>query len=57
GLELENGFIKVNAKGETNIKGVYAAGDVTGKPLQVANAVGDGLVAALNVAEYLDLAK
>ncbi|MEG0179145.1 MAG: FAD-dependent oxidoreductase [Oscillospiraceae bacterium] len=54
GIEIEEGFIKVNNKAATNIKGVYAAGDVVGKPLQVANAVGDGLVAALSAAEYID---
>ena len=53
GIAIENGYIATNAQGETNIPGVYAAGDVTGKPLQVANAVGDGLVAALSAADYL----
>ena len=35
-------------------QGLFAAGDMTGKPLQVANAVGDGLVAALAAVDYLD---
>ena len=38
----------------TNIPGLFAAGDMTGKPLQVANSVGDGLVAALSAVDYLD---
>ena len=54
GLALENGSIVVNRSMETNIPGVYAAGDVTGAPLQVAKAVSEGLIAALSVADYLD---
>ena len=38
---------------ETAIPGVYAAGDCTGKPLQVAKALGEGLVAALSADAYL----
>ena len=53
-LETEDGSIKVNRKMETNLKGVYAAGDCTGAPLQVAKAVGEGHVAALSACEYLD---
>lgn len=30
GLETSGNFIKTNAKGETNCKGIYAAGDCTG---------------------------
>ena len=53
-LELEDGHIKVDRKMQTNLPGVYAAGDCTGRPYQVAKAVGEGLVAALNATEYLD---
>ena len=38
----------------TNLPGVFAAGDCTGLPLQVSKAVGEGLVAGLRAAEYLD---
>lgn len=54
GIELEDGHIAVNRKMETSISGVWAAGDCTGKPYQVAKAVGEGLIAALSAAEYLD---
>lgn len=54
GLEMENGFVKTDSAMRTNIPGLFAAGDMTGKPLQVANAVGDGLVAALAAVDYLD---
>ena len=49
GLETdETGYIKINIKQETNIPGVYAAGDVTTHPVkQVGTAVGQGITAAL----------
>lgn len=53
GLALEDGFVKTDALLRTNIPGLFAAGDLTGKPFQVARAVGDGLVAGLSAAEYL----
>jgi len=37
----------------TNIDGVYAAGDCTGRPYQYAKAVGEGNVAVHSVLEYL----
>lgn len=52
-LEVEEGHIAVNRKLETNVKGVYAAGDCTGKPYQYTKAVGEGNVAAHSVIEYL----
>ena len=54
GLALEDGSIKVDRSMATNIPGVYAAGDVTGAPLQVSKAVGEGLIAGLSVADWLD---
>ena len=53
GLETENGHIKVNRQMETSHKGVFAAGDCTGKPYQYTKAVGEGNIAAHNVIEYL----
>lgn len=53
-IEMEDGHIKVDRTMSTSIKGVWAAGDCTGKPYQVSKAVGEGLVAALSAAEYLD---
>ena len=52
-LEVQDGHIVVNRQMETNLKGVYAAGDCTGKPYQYAKAVGEGNVAAHSVIEYL----
>ena len=52
-LTTEGSFIPVDRGMRTNIAGVFAAGDCTGKPLQVAKAVGEGNVAAISAAEYL----
>ena len=46
GLEVEDGYIKVDAHMATNLPRIYAAGDCTGQPLQLAKAVGQGQVAA-----------
>jgi thioredoxin reductase (NADPH) len=54
GLELKDGFIVTNTQGRTNIPGVFAAGDCTGKPLQVAKAVGDGQKACFAAIALLD---
>ncbi|MFW5995647.1 MAG: NAD(P)/FAD-dependent oxidoreductase [Halanaerobiaceae bacterium] len=53
GLEIEKNHIKVNGDMETSVPGVYAAGDCTGTPYQIARAVGQGQVAALNAVSWL----
>lgn len=53
GLETEGGSIKVNRDCSTNIKGLFAAGDCTGRPYQYVKAAGEGNVAAHSAAEYL----
>ena len=53
GLALDGRFVRVNREQETNIPGLYAAGDCTGRPLQIAKAVGEGLVAAQNAARSI----
>jgi len=54
GLKLDNGFIEVDRNMQTNIEGVYAAGDITGKPLQISKAVSEGLIAAQHAALKID---
>jgi thioredoxin reductase (NADPH) len=56
GIELDEiGLIKTNNHMETNIKGVFASGDVrSGATMQIASAVGEGATAALSIREYLD---
>lgn len=53
GLEMDGAFIRVDRSMKTGVPGVYAAGDCTGLPLQVAKAVGEGCVAALAAAQSL----
>lgn len=45
-------YISTNKKQETNIAGLYAAGDICGPPWQMAKAVGEGCVAGLEAAAY-----
>ncbi|GAA5166379.1 alkyl hydroperoxide reductase subunit F [Viridibacterium curvum] len=54
-LELsKHGEIIVDAKGQTNLPGVFAAGDVTTVPYkQIIIATGDGAKAALSAFDYL----
>lgn len=52
-LEMEDGHIAVNRQMKTNLKGVFAAGDCTGKPYQYTKAVGEGNIAAHSAIEYL----
>lgn len=53
GLKTENNSVIVDRKMETNIKGLFACGDITGSPFQIAKAVGEGNVAALSAVESL----
>lgn len=50
-LRLENGFIPVDENMETELPGVYAAGDIRVKQVrQVSTAVADGTIAAVHAA-------
>jgi len=51
GLEMDGAFIRTDRQMRTSVDGVYAAGDCTGLPLQVAKAVGEGCIAALLAAK------
>ena len=57
GLAYENGGIVTDRQMRTNIPGIFAAGDCTGKPYQLAKAAGEGNVAALSACEYIDKKK
>ena len=50
----EHGYIKIDIRQQTNLPGVYAAGDVTNHPVkQVGTAVGQGITAALEAYSYV----
>jgi dihydrolipoamide dehydrogenase len=51
GVTTERGFIKVNEYMETNVKGVYAIGDVTPSPLLAHVASHEGIVAVERIAD------
>lgn len=55
-IELDEvGLIKTDRDLQTNIKGVFASGDVrSGATAQIASAVGEGATAALKIREYLE---
>ena len=46
-------YVKVNEKQQTNIKGIYAIGDLTGGLMQIITAASEGAIAATNVYEEL----
>ena len=54
GLETDGAHVKVNRKMETNLPGVFACGDLAGTPYQYIKAAGEGNVAAISAAAYLD---
>jgi thioredoxin reductase (NADPH) len=45
-------FIVTDKQQQTNVAGIYAAGDICGPPWQVAKAVGEGCVAGLSAAKH-----
>lgn len=57
-IELERGFIKTDEKMQTNIPGVFAAGDCRVKPLrQVITAAADGAIAAISAENHINKLK
>ena len=54
GLETDGAHVKVNRKMETNLPGVFACGDLAGTPYQYVKAAGEGNVAALSAAAYIE---
>jgi thioredoxin reductase (NADPH) len=47
-----NPYIVTDKQQQTNITGLYAAGDICGPPWQMAKAVGEGCVAGIAAAKY-----
>ena len=53
-IELLDNYIKTNSKMETNVKGVFAGGDIVYKNLrQIATAISDGAIAGTSASEYV----
>lgn len=54
GVNMNKGFIEVDANMKTNVEGLYAAGDVLDKKLrQLVNAAGEASVAATSAISYV----
>lgn len=54
GLQVEGNVVVTNRQMCTNIPGVFAAGDITGLPYQFIKSAGEGNIAAISAAMYLD---
>jgi thioredoxin reductase (NADPH) len=53
-MEVSDGYILTDENMMTNIKGIFAAGDIRSKKLrQISTAVGDGALAGAAVSEYI----
>lgn len=52
-IKMEDVHILVDKNMASSIKGLFAAGDITGKPYQIMKAVGEGQIAALTAASFL----
>lgn len=53
GLKVDGNHIEVDRQMQTNIKGMFACGDIAGEPYQYIKAAGEGNVAALSAVAYL----
>ena len=53
GLQVEDGHIVVDRSCATNIPGIFAAGDCTGRPYQYVKAAGEGNIAVHSAVEFL----
>lgn len=53
GAKIAQSKIVVNSKMETNIPGLYAAGDCTGGLLQISTAVAEGAIAGTEIIKFL----
>jgi dihydrolipoamide dehydrogenase len=53
GIQLtERGFVKINERMETNVKGIYAIGDVAGPPMLAHKGEREGMIAAEVIAGH-----
>ncbi|MEW5802187.1 MAG: NAD(P)/FAD-dependent oxidoreductase [bacterium] len=52
-LDMDKQHVRVGRNMQTNLPGIFCAGDSTGTPYQIGKAVGEGQVAALAAIKYL----
>lgn len=53
-IKMDGAHILLDKNGASSIKGLFAAGDIAGRPYQINKAVGEGQVAGLAACSYLD---
>lgn len=54
GIEMENNFVKTDKHQNTNIPGVFAAGDITNNPLKlIVTAAAEGAIAVTSAFKYI----
>lgn len=54
GLAVEGNAVKVDREMKTNLPGLFAAGDIVGQPYQFIKSAGEGNIAAISAASYID---
>ena len=57
GVETDGPHVRVGSQMETNLPGLFACGDIAGRPYQYIKAAGQGNVAALSAVSYLNQLK
>ena len=57
GLVTDEDRVVVDRNMATNIKGLFACGDIVGRPYQAIKAAGEGNIAALSAVEFIDESK
>lgn len=55
GVVTNDQFIKVDVNQQTNVKGVFAAGDCTGDFIRIVTAVDQGAMAGKSITEYVEI--
>lgn len=53
-IKMDGAHILLDKNGASSIKGLFAAGDIAGRPYQINKAVGEGQIAGLAACSYLD---
>jgi thioredoxin reductase (NADPH) len=53
GVKMESDKIPVNEEMKTNVEGLYAAGDITGRLKRIPEAIGEGHLAVYSIFKYL----
>lgn len=54
GLKIVDNHVEVDRTMKTNLNGCFAAGDIVGRPYQYIKSAGEGNIAALSAASYVD---